>query len=498
MKRSRCFVKNIIKNTLLSLLIIASFFVVSSPARAATSSTTVTSYGQYYYESGYDNTNSIYQLTGGNPLFLNKGAVSYVFFRYNFKNTYDGYVNLTVNANSSFAWQNVHFVVDGGVFTQQPNMSNVSTSKSFQISFQNSDGFTLSIVSDNKDTFSTTSSITVGSSNFNLVPDVADDLHYLRGRWDYYVPGMSTSLANISTNSSTMQSDIAILKSYASQIEGYVDNIEPLLNSLIEYNKIRDSVDIPIYSRFAYINLLRYGEISDQYNYPYSTAQYGFFPTILTSKYSEPAYNSDFDIFIPAGKTLHFIYTISYWANIFDFIDSNSNSLNPNVIMIEGNNYYRSYDVSYTNSGSSNIFINVAMIRNVNRPVIPLYLGVNVPSDVAMLFDMDFENTYTRLLQQIATGIGNISQQQIIENNTNITNHNNYQQQINNVENNYYQQFNNHESTIENNNTFDFTGLSNDGVQVYNDIFSNVYGISLVKWPILITLLGLVIVIILG
>lgn len=129
-----------------------------------------------------------------------------------------------------------------------------------------------------------------------------------------------------------------------------------------------------------------------------------------------------------------------------------------------------------------------------------LYIGPvhNMPDEIASMCHLEYNNTYTQLLQQIANGIGNISIQQVNENNTNINSYNNYQTQINNVENNYYSQFNQIETNIENNNTFDFTGLTNDGVSVYNNLFTNMYSIPLVKWPVLITLLGLVIVIILG
>lgn len=480
------------RNTFLSMLIMASFLVVSSPAHAATSSTTVTSYGQYFYESGYDNTNSIYQLSGGNPLFLNKGAVSYVFFQYNFKNTYDGFVNLTLTANSSFAWQNVHFVVDGGVFTQQPNMTNVSATKSFQISFQNSTGFTLSIVSDSSGTFSSTSSITVGSSNFNLVPDVADDLHYLRGRWDYYVPGMSTNLSTIATNSTNIANDINILKSYLDSVEGYIDDIEPYLNQLINIEKIQS---FPIWQQNILFWANSYSSLSFDSLMPY----FNYDHTTNTSDWTASHRMS-----VPSGGTTSLIfYTNSniQASNVSTYYPNNYPSVSIQRIgstVVGGYPYYLvRLDITNT-SNSSSTFVELEF--NKSFTCYPIFYGSSslIPEDVMYLFGTDFNNTYTRLLQQIADGIGNISQQQIIENNTNINNYNSYQQQINNVENNYYQQFNTIETNIENNNTFDFTGLSTDGVQVYNNLFSNVYGISLVKWPVLITLLGLVIVIILG
>ena len=306
------------------------------------------------------------------------------------------------------------FYVDGAVFTSQPNMTNLSATKTFQVSFQSSTGFTIYIYIPEQYTQSTSytfysPTVSISASNFNLQPNPADDLNYLRGRWDYYIPGMSTSLSNIASNTSTMASDIATLKSYLDGLEGYTDQIEPYLNQLVSYAQIRDSVDIPLYSRFAYINLLRYGSISDQYNYPYSNQIYGFFPTILTNNYSAPSYSSDYDIDIPVGETLYFIYTISYWANVFDFIDSTSTSISPNVVQIEGNNYYRSYIISYQNNTNSRLWVNVSMNRNVNRPVIPLYLGCHIPADIGELFNIDFENTYTRLLQSISNGINTLN-----------------------------------------------------------------------------------------
>lgn len=317
-----------------------------------------------------------------------------------------------------------------------------------------------------------------------------DDVNNTLGQIKGYIDGVETSLNNIYSRLGAINTSISLTNT--------------ILGKIADYYQLRDSADIPIYSRFAYINLLRYGVLSDQYNYPYSTAQYGLFPTILTSNYSEPAYNSDFDIDIPAGKTLHFIYTVSYWANIFDFIDSNSNSVNPIVNMIEGNNYYRTYDVSYYNNTNSRLWVNVAMNRNVNRPVIPLYIGVNVPEEVASLFNIDFENTYTRLLQSINNGISALqSDQTTIDQSTNITNNFNTEiNKINVIENNILTGFDNKINNV--NSAINDSGVLDPQVTQTPKAWAEYYSglvfdnLTVIKYPVYIILIGFVLLCLLG
>ena len=438
MKRFKKKVTRITGILILSLGLFISPLFASSPKAA--SSTTVTSYGQYYYESGYENANFMYQLTES-WLFKNISACSYITFAYDFKDTYDGYVNLTVSAAQSFAWQNIHFYCEGAVFTQQPNMTNSSATKSFQVHFQSSRGFKVVLFDTSGSVFNSSSKITVGTSNFNLQPNIADELDALHTSWDYYVPGMSTSLANISNNTSTMTSDIAILKSYVDQLEGYVDNLEPYLNNLIQLQQY--SSYFPSYNLQGYLWGVSYGGYSNYYgsSIPFATvgssvndSSYTNIHRIMKSKDSDCVlyfisdyWVSDSHINILWQDTR---FNSSYHVEVKQWYSSD----NPNA-------YHALYLCKLT-VVSNNTFDNGFEIEfNLNQlRLYPLYIGTPdmLPDDLALLLGIDFNNTYTRLLTSIDSGIQAIASNPNVINNTE-TIINNYEttfNTVNNVENN--------------------------------------------------------------
>lgn len=488
--------KKIIQHTCLSVFI-ALFFVVSSspPAKADVikQGTVATTYGSYHWECFAGTTDSPISLglniIGVNLSFRSGSGFS---LRYNFKDKYSGQITIGITTSNSWRYIDSYCTVNGGAFNSTPaSASSYLTSHTFTINFEQCEYLEFTVYLDGVAYSNLFNSNTTISIAYGRTPVVDDKLTEIDTAIDLYLPGMNSSLSNIASNTSTMASDIAILKSYLDGLEGYVDNIEPYLNDLINISKIQSR---PLYQQSALLWALSYSELNYDDLFPsfeYNTSNNNSAYTAINRLCIAP--NSTYSLYI---------YTINQlgansWNIYMRGSDAPITSTRTYSFAPPSTRYFL-YRFDFINNSSAHVYFEIEFLNNVT--IMPLFYGNknNVPDDIHYLFGDELNNTYTRLLNQIATGIGNISQTQIIENNTNINNYNNYQQQINNVENNYYQQFNNYESNIENNNTFDFTGLSTDGVQVYNNLFSNVYGISLVKWPVLITLLGLVIVIILG
>ena len=107
--------------------------------------------------------------------------------------------------------------------------------------------------------------------------------------------------------------------------------------------------------------------------------------------------------------------------------------------------------IDFENTNNTTVYIDVEF--NFDAYVYPLFLGNKnqVPDEIHQLFGDDYNNTYTRLLEQIKQGINDIS---FVNNttqttiNSNVNNYNDYTTEIHNIENNYITQFNNYKNDI--------------------------------------------------
>lgn len=518
--------KKFFKNTSLSI-ICTLFFVVSStpPAKADTiqaHGTVSTSYGSYTWSA--QQAASTLPITVSLPYigisFAYNSGTSFS-IDYSLKNQYSGVVTITVTGNNTWSVDNVNIITSGCTLDSLPSdHASYKTSHSFTLRLKQSQNFSFVIYGAGSTVFlgSTSVSVSHNMSVDNLEQQIDSTL-------DLYLPGMSTSLSGLgydsdtstSLNADTLAYDISIIKNYIDGIEGYlsannsyIDNIESYLSNII--------------SKFDSIGAFRFdinqGSIGSYPHISYSTNDLtsNFYFSSELDNYQVSRLDGRFNTIATDGNylacTFYLSSNVSYslsnnpYTNSYIMIRDHSGAIRT----INSSLYYTDYFGSYNSSSQLGVYTYTVYI--------PLYLfsisndsweyqvtlggisstGVNYAGFIyrGILNNLPFDIKYLSLLESIARGIGNISQQQVIENNTNINNYNNYQNQINNVENNYYNEYNTYNSDIQNNNTFDFSGLSSDGVTVYHNLFTSVFQIDLVKWPLLIILLGLIVVIILG
>lgn len=433
---------------------------------------------------------------------------------YTFKNTYSGVMSVTVTANNTWSVDNVNILTSGCNLDSIPSdHASYKTSHTFNIRVKQAENFSFVIYGAGTTVFlaNTTVSISHNISVENKPVEIDQTL-------DLYLPGMSTSLSGLgydsndstSLNSDTLAYDIFVIKNYIDGIEGYlsagneylvdirghVDNLE----NQLDYLNMIAPFNFPNYQHAAIY--WGYSQVRGTATHPNLEFWRGL-PVfyLLMSEINDSAYTQARAIRVPGNSTV-VIYVSSnrlFDSSLFNIYKSGNAEITVSYSANYDTSYQNIYNVISIKNASAGVNY-VELEPTANMYIMPYYIGNPnvVPDEVRSLFGLEYDNTYTRLLESIANGIGNISVEQIIENNTNINNYNDYQTSINNVENNYYTEYNNQSTVIENNNTFDFSGLDTTGVTAFNDLFTNIYNIPLVKYPILITLLGLVIVIILG
>lgn len=498
--------KKVFKNTCLSI-ICALFFVVSSasPAKADTiqaHGTVSTSYGSYTWSA--QQAASTIPITVSLPYigisFAYNSGTSFS-IDYSLKNQYSGVVTITVTGNNTWSVDNVNIITSGCTLDSLPSdHASYKTSHSFTLRLKQSQNFSFVI-------YGAGSTVFLGSTSVSVSHNMSVDnkIDQIDSTLDLYLPGMSNALSGLGYDSNTSTSltadtlayDISIIKNYIDGIEGYlsannsyIDQIEGYLNQLININKI-STFELWQHNVLFWAN--SYESVNFDSSMPYIN---------YLSSYHDSDYDVAHRLCVGSNSTQSLYFYSSSSINISNIYlyyrgSDPEVSITRTYSVLPPMNMYM-YRLDFTNNTNSLSYFELEFDKSFI--LYPIFWGdVNTtPDDVHYLFGEELNNTYTRLLQQIATGIGNISQQQVIENNTNINNYNNYQTQINNVENNYYQEYNTYNTDIQNNNIFDFSGLSSDGVAVYNNLFTSVFQIDLVKWPILIILLGLIIVIVLG
>lgn len=469
--------KKVFKNTCLSI-ICALFFVVSfaPPAKAATNSgagtvqsgsTTYGTYSWLYSKSG------ILGQTFGNESNWSTLSVDIDLNGY-----YSGNVTVTISGVSNFA--NIGIFVQGGyIGAQSSNQVRVQIvyTNHIHIEFYSTTPFVAT---------SYNWSCSVGVGTLNRIDD-----------------SEASSLDNMDSTMNTISTAITSttngLPAIYNKLDSIEDAIDLIANSLNTHN---------INGLRVRLNFNSSGYTYQQFEYPAYSDNY-FQSTInnLNVVRIGVAFNS---VIMNGNYLLIQFYLRSSDSIPNSFADNlvfGSRDISSNVRTIS--NVYKVISRFGSNTLFLSIYVpldSIYMYGNTNEYLYDFDIsGINIPSMslfgfsyLGVVNNLPYDDNYISLLQQIADGIGNISQQQIIENNTNINNYNNYQTSINNVENNYYQEFNTYENNIEQNNTFDFTGLSSDGITVYHNLFTSIFQIDLIKWPLLITLLGLIIVIILG
>lgn len=228
--------KKRILTVLISIITVIPLVLITPKAEVQTSTHTITSYGDYTFQQGMSTTTFNYELPGL-PINLTWNSGSYMKLDYNFKDKYSGSMKLTVTSNQDWVLNSspVYWSVSGDgdeavcYISATTTMSVTGKTKTFSIIFDNCTGIHFSVATGSSATFFTSNnSITISNATFTSQADLNTlylDIRNFHNSWDFYIPDMSTNLSNIASNTATMASDIAILK-------GYIDNIEPLLDSI--------------------------------------------------------------------------------------------------------------------------------------------------------------------------------------------------------------------------------------------------------------------------
>lgn len=400
----------------ISILMVIPFVLstprADDPLTPVTKDYVITSYGNYKVEASTVPSGST--LTTGNldiigvefSMPVGSGGCS-VMFNYIFESERSGTMRLNVTLPLSVTLKSCSFAVAGGRFTNMTNLTTQGTSKIFDIKFQDTKAvsFTLFLPTNNTNFDAIAHPITL--SNVSIQDgvglfDIDDTLDQIDHTLDLYIPGMSSNLSNIYsslgyTQSNTLQSDIALIRSYLDGLEGYTDQIEPYLNQLVNLSKIQS---FPIWQQNVLFWANKMGNLQFDRQAPY----FYYDSSLNIDGPSNPK-----RIKIDPNKTVSLIF----------YCDVNVTNSNYHIYGSQVNNVSATRTISsivptyplylirldFTSSHTSSVFISIEFDNSFN--LYPLFLGDStlIPDDIHILFGDDYNNTYTRLLQQISNGI---------------------------------------------------------------------------------------------
>lgn len=428
---------------------------------------------------------------------------------YSLKNQYSGIVTITVTGNNKWSVDTVNIITSGCTLDSIPSdHASYEKSHTFTLRLKQSQNFSFVI-------YGAGTTIFLGSTTVSVAHNMSVDnkIDQIDSTLDLYLPGMSDALSHLgydgnpdnSLSADTLAYDIAVIKNYIDGIEGslagsntYLGQIKLAvdgLETLLEELKVVSMYNIEPYQHSAWI-------WSSKQDSSFPRWKYGLPYMQFSSSGNNASYDASHGIRLANGYSYAMIFYSSKalsTSNVSIYYSAATGSVQVSTLPITEINS-QLYLTAFIFKNINNGFTSFEPEFNQDFELYPLYFGLtnNIPDEVNLILGREYDNTYTRLLQSIANGIGNITQEQINENITNINNYNDYQTSINNVENRYYNNYNTYNTELVNNNTFDFNDIPGNGAYEYKNLFTQAFNISLVKWPTMIILLGLVVVIILG
>lgn len=460
MKRFNAYIYKIIISSLTALICFVGPFSMHS--KAASNNTGYGTFTQGSY-------NWIYFGAGSDLLDI---GVSGMQINIRLSQVYNGVLTVTVSGITSFA--------DYG-FTVVGAQINTTSLNQIQLQLYQSQEITIKMYSSK--TYNSANSITVTVSGASM-------------------SGLGTDLTSLRTISSAITNTTYGLQAIHNDLGSIEDAIDLLRTSLLPYvddvEHLLQVGNIPVYQ----LNVMRWAALQGNLNFS------GISPSVsIDSTSNSGNFTAARRLEIAGGATYSLIFYSTVNLNVSDLtLYTGSGYVVPTVnrntyLTVPG---YPLYLIKFNFTNPQSTFT-MFEIEFANSPTLyPLFWGNSnmIPDDVSLLMGVDFNNTYTRLLQTIADGVGSLSDQ-TVNNTTQIINDfdSNFST-INNIESNFSltidNQINNTQSVIRDNNDIFLFGREFENSAAFVSDFFSASIFNTFKVPIFLILILFVVICILG
>lgn len=298
---------------------------------------------------------------------------------------------------------------------------------------------------------------------------------------------------------------------------GYVSNngslytdMQTLITAL---NDINNYGELPYYSYQAYKLFSNIGTLQD-FSYSGSMIYKSFNKSFKLKTIANSPYQASQVFEIKPGQTFHIIGFFSHniTSQTIRLIDGSGTiyNLTPNTLF--NINTMKLIDFYFKNNGTSSILPMIQPANDSQAEVIPIYAGMNIPSELAYDLNLDTDNILIRSINAVEQAIRNMSVNVnnltvnatgITYNTTNqdvnnsVTTYNTNITTVNNIENDFKTMFDN----ANQNYNVDNIPITNELVTTGNfmkDVTAQLYGLDIIKYPTALLLLGIVIIALLG
>ena len=339
-----------------------------------------------------------------------------------------------------------------------------------------------------------------------------------------YTDNLETLLTNIQGYTSYLDDIYSSVQNTYNDVDYYLplyhSTFNNIYNTLTSYGSILNSIlneDILIYEQLQGLDIYRsliYQLMTENDRYIQYTNRYRIYGDVYLYDHTKNTSSQDWrnSFYIPSGKTYSFIfYTVGSLGASYNVYSRDGNIvINVYERQIASAKYIYEFNIK-NNSGSSNP---VAIEFTKDIWFVPIWLGnANLmPIQVQEILGVNYGDMYTAKMQDVISAINNmsVSVNNMTVNATGITYNTNSTQVINSV-NNYNTNID-YVYSVENNLSLDFDTYNQQfnpdftetlqsiqvAPQVMNNILVSLYDIPFIKYPILLTLAGIVLLALLG
>lgn len=501
--------KSIIISSILFLVISGHNTVTFSyPANIIT-----TPYGTctYYYSLGSLNQDGFSGLFNG---IIFDSDLSMTFIHYEFAGQATGQFDVPVFTNilnNTALTSNYRLFVQGGYLISTPNISGGNEANALRFQVVDSRSMDILIIHPGWNQ----PAITVPNlynQNITLTQTENATINEILN----YVSYDSGQIQNIKTDTTMIRNLIINMSGYSSDsndnIATDMDTLISAINSINNHTKMLNNNPLDMGEINAYSYFSRYGRT---YNGDYATfnveamTDTGSFDwdlpytSIRNGYYDNSSYSNNAVLIFYANKTLNSSTIKAYSAN-----DTNASIYLADVTKMPNLRLY----VAFINVSNATDYIQYKFLTSCQ--VIPIYIGMlyNCPYDIQQLCGLSEGDLYTHKLDEVinalqnmnvnvnnltvnATGITyNVNNTQV---NNSVTTYNTDIQNVYNVENDFSTSFNTYNQQF----TPDFTETMStiqSVPSVMNNVVVDLYNLPFIKYPILLTLAGIVLIALLG
>lgn len=486
--------KRKIISIILTVFISMSVFVVPIFASTAHGPNNLipTPYGTCTYEFYYDNANP-HDVTIGGVTFPGTGPVHSI--KYTFTQPYTG--TFDIDLNNSSILNNIW-----NLLTSNCYLLSVVDDDTLRFAVNNAEYCEIIIIPSQ---YYNALFINLKNQNLEEVQDTMTAVNSILSHVTY----MDGQIQNMHADTTMIRNLLISLSGYtADSDDNIATDFDTLISAMSQVGETLDSIDMGISSLLLSDKLPIYSgpfiDLLDVNNANWKSDIQGTYTEIIGNSYT-------YDVYLLSGFKYVWLYAVNRDVSTIRPIFTSSNVTSAVTRTLRSHNL--TYYMVETTVSSSNRYT-FTWNATTNFNIYPLYFGTDwsLPSELMFITRNAFNDMYTSKLDGVINAINNMSLNvnnltvnatgityNVTNNevNTSITEYNTNINQVYNIENDFSNDFDTYNENYVPNLQLPLESVEN-GSRFYNNLLSDLYEIPIIKYPTMITIVGIILLAFLG